>query len=186
MSKYSSFATHFVTHSRTHIYFDYTHCRFISLSDPEPRDAYAELEEVLDYLFYYPSHPPFLATRIIQRFGISNPSPGFVERVATSYITGSFGQFGSGKYGDLGAMLATILLDNESRAVVLDADQTHGHLREPLIKVLSFFRSMGLQCEYRLLRLCNCIIISHRLYFSLMMNFILPSSSTYQMKCLRA
>lgn len=27
----------------------------------------------------------------------------------------------------------------------LDADQSHGHLREPLIKVLSFFRSMGVE-----------------------------------------
>ena len=129
----------------------------MSLSDPENRDAYAELEEVLDHLFYYPSHPPFLATRIIQRFGISNPSPGFIERVATAYITGAYEQIGSGQYGDLGAMVAAILLDDESRAVVLDADQSHGHLREPLVKVLSFFRSMGLQCEFRLSKLCNYI-----------------------------
>ena len=82
----------------------------------------------------------FLAIRMIQRFGNSNPSPGLIERVATAYKTGSFGQFGSNKYGDLGAMVAAILLDEESRSVVLDADQISGHLREPLIKVLSFFR----------------------------------------------
>ena len=67
--------------------------------------------------------------------------------MATAYKTGTFGQFGSGKYGDLGAMVAAILLDNESRSVVLDTDQTHGHLREPLVKVISAFRSMGLQYE---------------------------------------
>ena len=112
------------------------------------RDAYHETEEVLDSLFHGDSHAPFMAVRIIQRFGISNPSPGFVERVVAAYSTGSYGGlFGSGSYGDLGAMLAAILLDDESRQVVLDEDSTHGHLREPLIKVLSFFRSMGLSYD---------------------------------------
>lgn len=114
--------------------------QFISLSDPESRDAYHETEEVLDSLLFHDSHPPFLAVRVIQRFGISNPSPDFIERVATAYATGSYGTFVSGQYGDLGAMSAAILLDDESRSSVLDADQSHGHLREPLIKVLSFFR----------------------------------------------
>ena len=49
--------------------------------------------------------------RLIQRFGISNPSPRFIERVATAYSTGLYGQIGSGKYGDLGALAAAILLD---------------------------------------------------------------------------
>ena len=106
---------------------------------------YYETNSVLDSLFYHPTHPPFLASRVIQRFGISNPSPGLIERVATAYKLGSYdnGRFGSGKYGDLGAMIAAILLDDDTRQVVLDADPAHGHLREPLVKVLSFFRSMG-------------------------------------------
>jgi len=117
---------------------------FISLADPEVRDMYHETNFVLESLFYHPTHPPFLAIRMIQRFGISNPSPAFIERVATSYTLGSYdnGRFGSGKYGDLGAMTAAILLDDETRQVVLDADPAHGHLREPLVKLLSFFRSM--------------------------------------------
>lgn len=119
--------------------------QFHSLANPSQRDSVHETDAVIDSLFYHPTHPPFLAVRVIQRFGISNPSPGFVHRVATAYSTGTFGQFGSGKYGDLGAMAASILLDDESRQVVLDKDQSHGQLREPLIKVLSFFRSQGLQ-----------------------------------------
>jgi hypothetical protein len=82
---------------------------FISLVDPEVRDAYYETDAVLDHYFYHPSHPPFLATRIIQRFGISNPSPRFVESVAEAYKSGSFQgagrNFGSSSYGDLGAMV---------------------------------------------------------------------------------
>ena len=90
------------------------------------------------------SHPPFLSVRLLQRFGLSNPSPGLVERVATAYSEGSYDGIGSGKYGDLGALVAAVLLDDESREVVLDHDPSHGHIREPLVKLLSFFRSMGI------------------------------------------
>ena len=84
---------------------------FMSLVDPETRDAFYETDAVLDHYFHHPSHPPFLATRIIQRFGISNPSPRFVKSVAEAYKSGSFlsaapgRTFGSSSYGDLGAMV---------------------------------------------------------------------------------
>lgn len=90
------------------------------------------------------SHPAFLSLRLLQRFGLSNPSPGLVERVAIAYSEGSYEGIGSGKYGDLGALVAAALLDDESREVVLDLDPSHGHIREPLVKLLSFFRSMGI------------------------------------------
>lgn len=90
--------------------------QFHSLANPSARDSVHETEAVIDTLFYHPNHPPFMAIRIIQRFGISNPSPQFIHRVATAYSTGLYdGQFGSGEYGDLGAMAAAILLDDESR-----------------------------------------------------------------------
>eukprot|EP00804_Cyclotella_cryptica_P013853 CCRYP_002403-RF/>CCRYP_002403-RF protein AED:0.04 eAED:0.04 QI:361/1/1/1/0.81/0.82/17/505/2306 len=118
---------------------------FINMVDPAIRDMIYETESVIDSLFYHPNHPIFLSVRMIQRFGISNPSPGFVARVSEAYKDGSYQEmFGSRKYGDLAAMVAAILLDPESRTVVLDVDQAHGHLREPVIKVLAFFRSMGL------------------------------------------
>ena len=44
-------------------------------------------------------------------------------------------------------MLVVILLENYSWKVVLDEDIMHGHLREPLIKVLSFFHSLGLSSD---------------------------------------
>jgi hypothetical protein len=84
---------------------------FMSLVDPETRDAFYETDAVLDHYFHHPSHPPFLATLIIQRFGISNPSPRFVKSVAEAYKTGSYlgavsgRTFGSSSYGDLGAMV---------------------------------------------------------------------------------
>lgn len=113
--------------------------------------VYHETEEVIDSLFYHPSHPPFLAMRLAQRFGLSNASPSLIERVATAYESGTYEangfKFGSDEYGDLGALIAAILLDPESREVVLDTDQAHGQAKAPLDKVISMFRSMGLKFE---------------------------------------
>lgn len=123
---------------------------FISLSDPEARDAHDETDAALDHYFYHPNTAPFLAIRFAQRFGISNPSPGFVERIAMAFKTGSytFGSgasavsYGSNKYGDLGAMVACVLLDRETRTDLLDADPSHGSMKEPLIKIIGLMRAL--------------------------------------------
>lgn len=108
---------------------------------------YYEIEAVLQHLFHHPSHPPFLAIRFIQRFGNSNPTPGYIERVATAYKEGTFSHgsytFGNGKYGSLEAMVAAVLLDVEARSPSLDSDPSHGHLREPILKMTAYIRSMG-------------------------------------------
>ena len=110
-----------------------------------------EIQAALDHLIFHPNTAPFLALRFIQRFGVSNPSPGYIARVAESFTSGTYSfsessstsiAFGSGVYGDLTAMIASLLLDRESRSVLLDADPFHGSFREPLIKVISFMRNL--------------------------------------------
>jgi hypothetical protein len=49
---------------------------------------------------------------------------------------------GSGKYGDIGAMVLQILLDHESRSTILDADPTHGSLKEPLFKIIGLMKAL--------------------------------------------
>ena len=116
---------------------------FIDFADRSERDMHYEIDAVLDSYIYHPSHPPFLALRMIQRFGVSNPSPQYIERVSTAYKNGSYlGRFGAGKYGDLGAMMAAILLDLEARNFSLDSGPSHGHVREAIIKISSFLRSL--------------------------------------------
>mmetsp|Transcript_19333 Transcript_19333/g.27328 ORF Transcript_19333/g.27328 Transcript_19333/m.27328 type:complete len:1758 (+) Transcript_19333:76-5349(+) len=119
---------------------------FISLIDPETRDAYHETDAVIKSIFYHPNTAPFVSRGLIQKFGISNPSPRYISAVANAFKTGlfSFGgiQFGSSKYGDLASTISAIILDREARSAVLDADPAHGSLREPLLKVVSFMRSM--------------------------------------------
>lgn len=124
---------------------------FISLSDSEPRDAHHETDATLDQYIYHGNTAPFLAMRFAQRFGISNPSPRFIEEISTSFVKGEYSfeddngnniKFGSGKYADLAATFACVLLDRESRDVLLDNDPTHGALKEPLIKVLGLMRAL--------------------------------------------
>jgi hypothetical protein len=50
--------------------------------------------------------------------------------------------FGSGVYGDLGAMVAAVLLDREARSIVLDADPAHGSLLEPFLRFVRILKSL--------------------------------------------
>lgn len=118
---------------------------------PELKDALYETDAGLDHYFYHHNTAPFLSLRFIQRFGISNPSPRFVKVVSKAFQTGRYQypstqgsiSFGNGKYGDLRAMVAAILLDSESRETLLDYDASFGSIREPVIKVISLMRSMA-------------------------------------------
>jgi hypothetical protein len=99
---------------------------FISIADPNIRDAQYETDAALEHYFYHPNTAPFLAIRLAQRFGISNPSPRYIEAIATAFRTGIYADgstsIGSGEYGDMQATVAAILLDRESQDILLDAD----------------------------------------------------------------
>jgi len=113
------------------------------------RDSQYETEAVLESYFYHGNVAPFIGLRLCQRFGFSNPSPSFLERVATAFQTGTYTsgglEFGTGNYGDLAATVAAILLDEEATTDYLEMDPTYGSLQEPLLKYLKILRSMELK-----------------------------------------
>ena len=121
----------------------------LNIAVRESRDAIWETDAVLKTFFHHQNLAPFLALRIIQRFGISNPSNRYIKAVSTAFKNGAYASnghtFGEGKYGDLSAMVAAIVLDREASTVVLDADPTSGSLKEPMIKLIAFMRAMGYQ-----------------------------------------
>ena len=88
---------------------------------------------------------------------MSNPSPRYIKTVSTAFKTGLFQvkekTFGSGEYGSMEATVAAIMLDREARNVLLDADPSHGSLREPLLKFISLMRSMNYVTEQPVIRL---------------------------------
>ena len=120
-------------------------------------DAHYETKAALDYLLYHQNTPPFVAYRLIQRFGISNPTPRYNLAVATAFKTGTYTHqgitFGQGRYGDMEPTIAAVLLDREARSVVLDKDPAHGALREPILKVLSFMRATDFKSSVPLVEL---------------------------------
>jgi len=119
------------------------------LGEQNLRDAQYETDAVLDNYFYQNNVAPFMCIRIMQRFSFSNPSPRFVascvEAFRTGYYTSGETTFGSGEYGSLEAMAASILLDKESTEGAIVSDPSHGSIREPMLKVTHLMRSMEYQ-----------------------------------------
>lgn len=101
---------------------------------------------MIDQYIYNSNTPPFVAKLLIQHFGISNPSPKYVEAVATAFMTGYYVssgvEFGKEKWGDLEATIAAIVLNSEATSSVLDFDPANGHIKEPYRKVINLMRSM--------------------------------------------
>ncbi len=97
------------------------------------RDAQYETDAVLDTYFFQDNVAPFICIRLLQRFGFSNPSPRFVASCVKAFRTGLFTSgleiFGSGEYGSLEAMAASIFLDKEATEVAISSDPAYGSIR---------------------------------------------------------
>jgi len=106
----------------------------IAAGTPGPQ-AY---KTAIDTIFNHPNVGPFLAMRLIQRMVTSNPSPAYVDRVATV-----FNNNGQGVRGDLKATVRAILFDPEARDNAALASTTSGKLREPLLRVTAWGRAFG-------------------------------------------
>eukprot|EP00934_Nitzschia_sp_Nitz4_P009264 Nitzschia sp. Nitz4//scaffold316_size20630//7257//13186//NITZ4_008656-RA/size20630-snap-gene-0.2-mRNA-1//1//CDS//3329547514//9254//frame0 len=119
---------------------------FFSLAFPTVRDARYEVDATLEHYFYHQNMPPFLAVRLAQRFGVSNPSPQYVSAVSKAFRTGKYtSYFGSGDYGCMEATIAALVLEKEFRFV--DADPMSGSVIEPFLKVVKVMRSLVFQSQ---------------------------------------
>ncbi|MBE2215944.1 MAG: DUF1800 family protein [Opitutaceae bacterium] len=102
----------------------------------------ADLEHVIDMLFRHPNTGPFISRLLIQRLVTSNPSPGYVYRVAQK-----FADNGQGVRGDLAAVARAILTDWEARSPAAAALPGYGKLREPLIRIAHLWRAFDATSE---------------------------------------
>jgi len=94
------------------------------------------LHIALDRLFYHDNTGPFFARQMIQRLVTSNPTPAYVQRVATV-----FGNNGAGVRGDLKAVWTAILTDEEARAMPSVTDSLFGKMREPIVRFVHWART---------------------------------------------
>jgi uncharacterized protein (DUF1800 family) len=107
---------------------------------PAGQTGEQDLEDALDNIFAHDNVGPFIAMRLIQRLVTSNPSPGYIDRVASV-----FNNNGSGVKGDLGAVVKAILMDDESRpALPMEID---GKVKEPLLRLTQLWRAYDAQSD---------------------------------------
>ncbi|AXN33766.1 DUF1800 domain-containing protein [Vibrio coralliilyticus] len=105
------------------------------------------IQQALDHIFAHPNVAPFFSTQLIKRLTSSNPSPAYVKRVADSFDAGWYtlpnGQVvGTRQRGDLGATLAAILFDPETRQ---DPASQYGKLREPILTFTQWARAFEIR-----------------------------------------
>lgn len=105
-----------------------------------PADPAADLRDALDNVFNHPNVGPFVSKQLIQRLVTSNPSPAYVQRVANV-----FANDGTGRRGNLGAVVRALLLDPEAREP--PASTAAGKLKEPLLRVTQLWRAYGGRTE---------------------------------------
>ena len=104
---------------------------------PQGYGAQESLQLALDNLFNHQNVAPFISKQLIQRLITSNPTPQYVERIASV-----FNDNGEGVRGDLAAVVKAIYLDDEARhyGSVLNYQ---GKIKEPLLKTVQFWRNLN-------------------------------------------
>ncbi|MEM9085102.1 MAG: DUF1800 family protein [Pseudomonadota bacterium] len=113
---------------------------FLGLTIPAGTGPEESLRLALDHLVAHPNVGPFFARQMIQRLVTSNPSLGYVQRVASV-----FDDNGNGVRGDLGAVFKAIVLDDEALDPSGISDPTFGKLREPILRFVQFGRTFGMR-----------------------------------------
>jgi uncharacterized protein (DUF1800 family) len=104
---------------------------------PAGQSGAKDLADALDNIFNHPNVGPFISKQLIQKLVTSNPSPAYVQRVAEK-----FNNDGTGKRGNLEAVVRAILLDTEARtAPTGTAAATAGKIKEPLLRLTQFWRA---------------------------------------------
>ncbi|WEM41541.1 DUF1800 domain-containing protein [Photobacterium sp. DA100] len=98
------------------------------------QSAEQDLQLAIDILFNHPNTPVFVSRILIQRLVTSNPTPEYIERVASAFRNN-----GEGVRGDLATVAKAILTDPEARN-----GEAH-KLKEPLIVMTNLARAMAMR-----------------------------------------
>ncbi len=144
---------------------------------PAGQTGEKDVSDALDLLFNHENVGPFLATRLIQYFIKSNPTPSYVEDIAMV-----FNNNGDNVRGDLSAVLKAILLHPEARECEWISHHTQGKLREPILRYTTIARHFGANSNYNdhFWNLSNSFLSSvdqHPLHAPTVFNFYSPDYS---------
>lgn len=111
---------------------------FLGTTIPAGTDGVTTLRLALDAIAAHPNVGPFIGRQLIQRLVTSNPSPGYVARVAAV-----FADDGTGRRGNLAAVVRAVLVDDEAWT---PPTPTTGKLREPVLRFTILARALETGC----------------------------------------
>jgi uncharacterized protein (DUF1800 family) len=112
---------------------------------PAGQSTAQDLTSALDNIFNHPNVGPFIGRQLIQHLVTSNPSPAYVQRVASVFNNDCAGLYPdncTNARGDLKAVVRAILLDPEARGDVKTAPN-YGKLREPVQYINNVLRAFN-------------------------------------------
>src|SRR6266851_3416951 len=105
---------------------------------PAGQSTTQDLTGALTDIFNHPNVGPFVCKQLIQHMVASNPSPAYVARVSAI-----FANDGTGKRGNMKAVITAILTDADARAADTSPNFDGGHLREPMLYMTNVMRGLG-------------------------------------------
>jgi hypothetical protein len=91
------------------------------------QDTVEDRGMALDAIFNHPNLPPFISRMLIMQLVTSNPSPAYIQRVATV-----FENDGTGVRGNMTAVIRAILLDAEARSGDTTPSPNDGIFQSPI------------------------------------------------------
>ena len=111
---------------------------FLGGTVPAGLNGENSLTAALNIIFAHPNVAPFVSRQLIQRLVTSNPTPAYVQRVATV-----FNNNGNNVKGDLKAVIKAILLDDEARNEANLSNPQFGKVREPMLRYAAWARAFN-------------------------------------------
>jgi uncharacterized protein (DUF1800 family) len=111
-------------------------------SIPAGQDAAKDLDSLIEILVTHPNTAPFVSLRLIQGMTTSDPSPAYLERVATVFRDTK---------GNLSKVITAILMDPEARYgdVPGRSAKGFGRIKEPFLMTMHVIRGLGCRAAVR-------------------------------------
>ncbi len=106
---------------------------------PAGQTGMQDVNMAIDWLFNHPNVGPFIGYRLIQQLVKSNPTPEYVNRVASA-----FNNDGHGVRGNMEAVIRAILTDPEARDCAFITDPRAGKLLQPMERMINLFKAFNI------------------------------------------
>lgn len=147
---------------------------FLGKTIPAGQTAAKDLDSLVEILVTHPNTAPFVSLRLIQGMTTSDPSPAYLQRVATVF---------KDTKGNLAKVVTAILTDPEARVgdVYGKTSQNFGRIKEPVLVYTSGFRGLGCKVAIKRTDKPNEVIQSNNqqpLHAYSVFNFFPPNHRT--------